>query len=114
MVVAVSLTLSTSMYWARELFWQDVDMLCVVLMAPLGLLVQVHAQRKNNKLDHKGLVFYWDTIHPDGVTGHRWGLGTRRHFAYDSAATLEHKAQLDCCKRLSAALHKNSLPCGSC
>lgn len=32
---------------------------------------QVHAPRDRNKLDYKGLVFYWDTIHPDGITGHR-------------------------------------------
>lgn len=33
--------------------------------------VQVHAARERNKLDYKGLVFYYDNIHPDGVTGHR-------------------------------------------
>lgn len=38
-------------------------------------VVQVHAPRDRNRLDYKGLVFYFDTIHPDGVTGHRWGLG---------------------------------------
>jgi hypothetical protein len=37
----------------------------------LLLLLQVHATRSRNQLDYKGLVFYFDNIHPDGVTGHR-------------------------------------------
>jgi len=32
---------------------------------------QVHAARNRNVLDYKGLVFYFDQIHPDGITGHR-------------------------------------------
>jgi hypothetical protein len=32
---------------------------------------QVHAIRKNNMLDSKGLAYYYDEIHPDGNTGHR-------------------------------------------
>jgi hypothetical protein len=35
------------------------------------MLLQVHAPRDRNRLDYKGLVFYYDNIHPDGVTGHR-------------------------------------------
>jgi hypothetical protein len=35
------------------------------------ILLQVHAPRDRNRLDYKGLVFYYDNIHPDGVTGHR-------------------------------------------
>lgn len=44
------------------------------------MLLQVHAPRDRNRLDYKGLVFYYDNIHPDGVTGHRCAgdNGTRR------------------------------------
>lgn len=32
---------------------------------------QVHAVRRQDLLDSKGLAFYYDEIHPDGNTGHR-------------------------------------------
>jgi hypothetical protein len=34
--------------------------------------LQVHAVRKHNMLDSKGLAYYYDEIHPDGNTGHRY------------------------------------------
>lgn len=55
-----------------------------------SVLLQVHAPRDRNRLDYKGLVFYFDTIHPDGVTGHRWGWG---HAASScSYTTRQHRA----------------------
>jgi hypothetical protein len=49
----------------RYLYNTDCDVICVVPCC------QVHAIRKENLLDSKGLAFYYDEIHPDGNTGHR-------------------------------------------
>jgi hypothetical protein len=43
----------------------------MLLACLLRCCCQVHAVRKQNLLDSKGLAFYYDEIHPDGNTGHR-------------------------------------------
>lgn len=62
---------------------------------------QVQAPRDSNLLDLRGLAFYRDQIHPDGVTGHRHVDGNSnihkrmlQAAAYDSCNTCDFSHML--------------------